>query len=111
MPSAPPGQLDQISAAIGALNTYVEIIHETGMRQERQNAEILSRLDDMSVRVGAVESTKKTVDGLAPTIARIEKIEQRVIGAATLATFVGGIVMAALLKFQDAVAWLRRTLA
>jgi hypothetical protein len=111
MPSASPGQLDQISAAIGALHAHVEIIRESGLRQERQTAEILSRLDDMHERVKMVESTKKTVDGLAPTIARIEKIEQRVIGAATLATFVGGIVMAALLKFQDAVAWLRRTLA
>ena len=104
-------QLDQISAAIGALNAHVEIIREASVRQERQTAEILSRLEDMSDRVRVVGATKKTVDGMAPTLARIENIEQRVIGAATLATVIGGMVMGVVLKFNDAVAWLRRALA
>ena len=105
------GHLDQISAAIGVLNVHVELIREASVRQERQTAEILSRLEDMSDRVRLVEATKKTVDGMVPTLARIENIEQRVIGAATIATVIGGAVMSVILKFNDAVAWLRRALA
>jgi hypothetical protein len=102
-----PPALDQISASIGALETHVEIIRENLSAQHRQTTEILNRLDHVHERVAIAEAVKKDIDNIKPIIAKMERIEQRVIGAVGLATFIGAGVMALFMKLETIVKWLR----
>lgn len=102
-----PPALDQISASIGALETHVEIIRENLSAQHRQTTEILNRLEHVHERVAAAESIKKDIDNIKPIIAKVEKVEQRVIGAMGLATFIGAGVMALFMKLEAILKWLR----
>lgn len=103
----PPVQLDQISSSIGALETHVEIIRENLAAQHRQTTEILAKLDDVHNKAAAVDSIKRDLESIKPVVAKFEKVEQRVIGAMGLATFIGAGVMALFMKLEAIPKWLR----
>jgi hypothetical protein len=107
----PPVQLDQISSSIGALETHVEIIRENLAAQHRQTTEILQKLDDVHTKASTVESIRRDLEGIKPVIAKMERIEQRVIGAVGLATFIGAGVMALFMKLETIVKWFRSSSA
>lgn len=78
-----PDQLHSISAAIGRLQAQVEVGREN-------DKVILSRLDEISGRLGClapmksrIEGTEKRLDAIEPEVERVKKARWMSLGAAT----------------------------